>query len=62
MGDIYGNLRGIGVAVDAIVVTPAQKEDEWEAYLNELRNENKRRPRCLEILDGLGGKRIIDRE
>ena len=38
------------------------KEDEWEAYLSELRNENKRRPRCLEVLDGLAGKRIIDRE
>ena len=36
------------------------KEDEWETYLSELRNENKRRPRCLEVLDGLAGKRIID--
>ena len=26
MGDIYGNLRGVGVAVDAIVVTPEQME------------------------------------
>ena len=26
VGDIYGNLRGIGVAVDVIVVTPAQLE------------------------------------
>ncbi len=26
MGDIYGNLRGVGVAVDAIVVTPAYME------------------------------------
>ena len=26
MGDIYGNLRGAGAAVDAIVVTPAQVE------------------------------------
>ena len=26
MGDIYGNLRGVGAAVDAIVVTPAQVE------------------------------------
>ncbi len=38
------------------------REDEWEAYLSELKNENKRRPRCLEVLDGLAGKRIIDRE
>ncbi len=38
------------------------KEDEWEAYLSELRDQNKRRPRCLEVLDGLAGKRIIDRE
>jgi len=37
------------------------REQEWEAYLSELRNENKRRPRCLEVLDGLAGKRIIDR-
>ncbi len=38
------------------------REKEWEVYLSELRNENKRRPRCLEVLDGLAGKRIIDRE
>lgn len=38
------------------------REKEWEAYLTELRNQNKRRPRCLEVLDGLAGKRIIDRE
>lgn len=38
------------------------REKEWEAYLSELRNENKRRPRCLEVLNGLAGKRIIDRE
>ena len=38
------------------------KEKEWEAYLSELRDQNKRRPRCLEVLDGLAGKRIIDRE
>ena len=39
-----------------------KKEKEWEAYLSELRDQNKRRPRCLEVLDGLAGKRIIDRE
>ena len=38
------------------------REEEWEAYLSELRDQNKRRPRCLEVLDGLAGKRIIDRE
>ncbi len=38
------------------------REDEWEAYLSALRDENKRRPRCLEVLDGLAGKRIIDRD
>ncbi len=38
------------------------REKEWEAYLNELRDQNKRRPRCLEVLNGLAGKRIIDRE
>lgn len=26
MGEIYGNLRGVGAAVDAIVVTPEQVE------------------------------------
>ena len=26
MGDVYGNLRGVGAAIDAIVVTPAQVE------------------------------------
>ena len=38
------------------------REQEWEAYLSELKNENNRRPRCLEVLDGLAGKPIIDRE
>lgn len=38
------------------------REKEWESYLSELRDQNKRRPRCLEVLDGLAGKRIIDRE
>ena len=38
------------------------REKEWEAYLSELRDQNKRRPRCLEVLNGLAGKRIIDRE
>ena len=33
---------------------------EWDTYLTELREENKRRPRMLEVLDSLEGKRIID--
>ncbi len=37
-----------------------KRDREWEAYLRDLRNQNDRRPRCLEVLDGLAGKRIID--
>ncbi|MCZ6635991.1 MAG: SWIM zinc finger family protein [bacterium] len=37
-----------------------KKQKEWEAYLNDLRTRNKNRPRCVEVLDWLAGKRIID--
>ena len=37
-----------------------KRDGEWEAYLRDLRTQNHRRPRCLEVLDGLAGKRIID--
>ncbi len=43
-------------------LTRAGRKQEWEAYLASLREENKRRPRCLEVLDRLKGgrRRIID--
>jgi uncharacterized Zn finger protein len=36
------------------------KEPAWKSYLAELRQANIRKPRCVEILDGLAGRRIID--
>ena len=32
MGDVYGNLRGVGAAIEAIVVTPAQVERYKDSY------------------------------
>ena len=41
-------------------LTRAGRKQEWEAYLAALREENHRRPRCLEVLDRLkGGRRRI---
>jgi uncharacterized Zn finger protein len=39
----------------------ARREKEWQAYLAGLRQAHARKLRFLEILDGLEGKRIIDR-
>ncbi len=38
------------------------RTDEWSAYLRELRAANSRRPRMMEVLDSIGGKRrrILD--
>ena len=43
-------------------LTRAGRKQEWEAYLASLREQNKRRPRCLEVLSRLEGgrRRIID--
>ena len=43
-------------------LTRIGRKQEWEAYLASLREENHRRPRCLEVLDRLKGgrRRIID--
>lgn len=43
-------------------LTGAGKQQQWEIYLGSLRRENKRRPRCMEMLDRLEGtrKRIVD--
>jgi uncharacterized Zn finger protein len=35
------------------------KKEEWEAYLSEIKEVNRRKRRLLEILDGLGADRII---
>jgi uncharacterized Zn finger protein len=42
------------------VLKKLKREQEWNEYLAALRQANKRKPRCVEILDGLGGRRIID--
>ncbi len=43
-------------------LTRAGRKQEWDEYLASLREENSRRPRCLEVLDRLKGgrRRIID--
>ena len=43
-------------------LTRAGRKQEWDEYLASLQEENKRRPRCLEVLDRLKGgrRRIID--
>ena len=43
-------------------LTRAGRKQEWDEYLAALREENNRRPRCLEMLDRLQGRRrrIID--
>ena len=33
------------------------RADEWRTYLSELRAANKRRPRMMEVLDSIEGKR-----
>ena len=41
-------------------LTRAGRKQEWDEYLAALREENSRRPRCLEVLDRLkGGRRRI---
>jgi uncharacterized Zn finger protein len=42
------------------VLISGKREIEWQDYLTKLRLENKRKIRCVQILDGLAGKPIID--
>jgi hypothetical protein len=37
-----------------------KRADEWTVYLAELRAKHGRKTRFLEVLDGLGGKMIVD--
>ena len=43
-------------------LTRSRKTKLWEAYLESLRQQNKRRPRCLQVLDRVAGmrRRIVD--
>ncbi len=43
------------------VMKKRRKENAWREYIRELRRANARKPRLVEILDGLTGKRIVDR-
>jgi uncharacterized Zn finger protein len=43
-----------------MVMKKQGQEKEWHGYLRELRQANARKPRCVEILDSLAGKRIVD--
>ena len=42
------------------VLKKLDREKEWKDYLAELRQANARKPRLMEILDGLAGGRIIE--
>ena len=43
-------------------LTGSGREEEWQTYLADLKQQNKRRPRCMEQLDRLegGSRRILD--
>lgn len=43
------------------VLERLEREEEWKAYLTQIRETHRRKRRLLEILDGLDGRRIIDR-
>ncbi|MBI3304205.1 MAG: SWIM zinc finger domain-containing protein [Deltaproteobacteria bacterium] len=42
------------------VLKKLDKEQEWQSYLAELRQANARKPRLVEILDSLKGRRVIE--
>ena len=44
------------------VLTRSRREGDWQEYLTALRQQNRRRPRCMEELDRLEGgrRRIVD--
>ncbi|MBW2027982.1 MAG: SWIM zinc finger domain-containing protein [Deltaproteobacteria bacterium] len=42
------------------VMKKSGREKDWQDYLKGLRRANARKPRLIEILNGLSGKRIID--
>lgn len=41
------------------ILTHLSRADEWDIYLQRLKEENRRRPRLIEILDSLSQKPII---
>jgi uncharacterized Zn finger protein len=43
------------------VMKKRREEKEWRDYIRELRQANARKPRLVEILDGLTGMKIVDR-
>jgi uncharacterized Zn finger protein len=36
------------------------REDEWNSYLNDLKDQNRRRPRCMEVLNGFDAQPIVE--
>ncbi len=42
------------------VLIANKREKEWQNYLAKLQQDNKRKPRCIQVLNGLSGKPIID--
>lgn len=41
------------------ILTHLNRVNEWDTYLQKLKEENRRRPRLIEILDSLSKKPII---
>lgn len=37
-----------------------ERQAEWQAYLSALREQNRRKPRCVAVLDALAGKPIVE--
>lgn len=37
-----------------------KREKEWQTYLAKLQQDNKRKPRCIQVLNELSGKPIVD--
>ena len=43
------------------VLVPLGRADEWEDVLTSLREENRRRPQMMEVLDGLESRPIVSK-
>jgi uncharacterized Zn finger protein len=41
------------------IMKQINRETEWERYMQELKEKNRRRPRCIQILNALSEKPII---
>ena len=55
---LFLNLMAVNRRLGTILKSDQQKE--WEVYLKNLRTTHARKWRLLEVLDSLGGKRVIE--